>query len=101
MRVSDISYRDIEKRFQLAGYFFGEKFCPAIFKQDKGGYGIRIKAGGSWRGQRVTAVYDYFALDDTGLIIASPRGLAKEYNKRVRIVDITEGVERHKTPGGQ
>lgn len=101
MAIRNMTCKDFETKFMLASYWFGEKFCPAIFKQDKGGYGIRIKAGGSWRGQRVTAVYDYFALDDTGLIISSPRGLAKEYNKRVRIVDITEGVERHKTPGGQ
>jgi hypothetical protein len=94
MKIREISYKSIESRFQLGSYYFG-KFCPAIYEGNNG-YGIRIKTGQSRNQKGQSFTYDYFELDKTGLIITSPRGSAKEFNKKVRIVDIKEGIEKYK-----
>ncbi len=67
------------------------KFSPAVYKNDNG-YGIRIKTGESWHGANTTYEWDYFNLDATGLITSSPRGLAKLFNKKVKITDIEKQV---------
>ena len=83
--------------FTPVSMFFGG-LRPAVFRRGKDNkeYGIRIKTGESWRGDNRSESWDYFELDETGLIISSPRGYAKEYNKKVRITDIEEAVEEYK-----
>ena len=69
---------------------------PAVFKNENGTFGIRILTGESWRGDTQRQEWDYFELDNTGLITASPRGKASLYNKKFRIVDIENAVEEYK-----
>ena len=66
---------------------------PAVFKKDNGNFGIRIKTGRSWGGQNI---WDYFELDATGMITASPKGYASQFNEKVRIIDIEKAVEEYK-----
>lgn len=40
--------------------------------------------------------WEYFDLDKTGLIISSPRGMAKQFNKKVRIIDMDEMLKAYK-----
>ena len=81
--------------FKPVSMFFGG-LKSAVFKKENGTYGIRIKTGESWRGKNVTENWDYFDLDEVGLITTSPRGHAKEFNKKVRIIDIEDAVEEYK-----
>ena len=96
MKIRETSYKEFEQRYQLGSYWFGTKFCPSMYKKENGGYGIRIKTGESWHGQNQSQSWDYFELDETDLILHSPRGLAKEYNKKVRVIDIEKGVKKYK-----
>lgn len=91
-----ITIAEIEQRFELASYWFGEKWCPAVHRNGEG-YGIRVVQSRTTNtvGRQVT--YDYFALDADGLITTAPRGYAKEY-KPGRVVDIAAAVERFATP---
>jgi hypothetical protein len=72
---------------KLASYSFGyNHFSPAIGRNSGGkGWYVRILAGQSWRGSTVNTSWDYFKTDDSGLIVESPRGMASQYNGRVRI----------------
>lgn len=82
--------------FKPVSMFFGG-LRPAVFKNEKNGtYGIRIKVSESWRGNNVSESWDYFELDENGVITKSPRGYAKEFNKKVKIVDISEAVKKYK-----
>lgn len=81
--------------FKPVSMFFGG-LRPAVFKKEEGGYGIRIKIGEAWNSGGTKTTWDYFDLDKTGLIIASPRGYAKTYNKKVRIIDIDKMVLEYK-----
>jgi len=95
-KIIEISYKHFE-RFDLASMSFGG-FRPAIFKSSDSsrGFGIRIRTGRGWRGDTQSENWDYFELDSTKLIISSPRGMAKQYNKKCRVTDIEVGVEEYK-----
>lgn len=93
MKIKEITLQQLP--FRPVSMFFGE-LRPAVFEKDNGEYGIRIKTGEGWHGNNVTETWDYFDLDRTGLIIASPRGFAKDYNKKVRIIDIEKMVKEYK-----
>jgi len=81
---------------ELASYDWLGTFCPAISKIKVNGldrYQVRIIVGRSWRGATSNVSYDYFELDATGLIISSPRGRGKEFNQKVRILNMDKHVE--------
>ena len=71
------------------------KFSPAVFKRGKG-YGIRIIKSVGFTGQTIRRSWDYFDIDETGMITASPRGMAKEFNKKIRITEMDQAVEKYK-----
>ena len=93
MKIKEITLSELP--FKPVSMFFGG-LRPAVFKKENGAYGIRIKTGESWRGNNVTENWDYFDLDEAGLITASPRGHAKRFNKKVRIIDIEKAVDEYK-----
>lgn len=49
-------------------------------------------------GSSATTSYEYFRLDETGLVVESPRGYAKDYTKRVRVTDIAEVAQKQAVP---
>jgi hypothetical protein len=77
--------------FTGTGYWLYDKYSPGILKT-KDGYQIRIKTSHMVRGGLEKLQFDYFKLDSTGLIVESPRGEGKEYNRKVRIVDIAQAA---------
>lgn len=92
-----IGFERIENRFQLAGYYWfdGSYKAPVIAKD--GGYSIRVLMGETTRGHNTTTKYDYFQTDADGIILASPRGYAKEFNKK-QVTGLAEAVEKYATP---
>jgi hypothetical protein len=87
-----ITLAEIEQQFELASYWFGAKWCPAVHETARG-YGIRVLRAETltFNGRNVS--YDYFELDPEGVITTAPRGHAKDY-KPGRVVDIKEAVQR-------
>lgn len=84
----------IEGEFELVSYrWFGGKWCPAVGREADGTYQIRVLMSRITRGANTTDKYDYFELDADGVIIKSPRGYAKAYNK-IRVRDIDEALAR-------
>lgn len=72
--------------FKPCAMVFGG-YRPGVFKTDTG-FGIRIQTGESHFGRTSNYTWAYFDLDGTGLITKSPRGLARQFTKKVRITDI-------------
>ncbi len=72
-------------------------WCPAVSKRDDGSYSARIIVSESMNryGNRKMS-WDYFEMDATGLVISSPRGMAKEFNGRIRYTDMDAAVEYYK-----
>jgi len=95
MKINEITFNQFSFRNIISSCSIFGKFSPAIFKREKG-YGIRIKTGSGIRGMNYNVAYDYFTLDETGLIVISPRGMAKKYNKHIRITNMDEMVELYK-----
>ena len=62
----------------------------AVNKKEKG-YSIRIFVCIGLKSE-----WQYFELDTTGLIVESPRGMAKEFNKKMRITNMDKMVEIYK-----
>jgi hypothetical protein len=87
-----ITLAEIEQQFELASYWFGTKWCPAVHRTEWG-YGIRVIRSHSFSGANLGVAYDYFELDTDGLVTTAPRGWAKAY-KPGRVVDIEKAVER-------
>lgn len=89
-----IGIETIEGDFELISYrWFTGKWCPAVTKTGDSGYQIRILASRTVHGLDTTDKYDYFELDADGVIVKSPRGYAKVYNK-LRVRDIDDAVTR-------
>lgn len=90
-------YREINVEqlpFELASYNFMGRFCPAVTTNS-----IRILKGSSHSlGGNTTTTYDYFKLNSDGVIIQSPRGYAKEYNKKVKIINMEEAIKKYDKP---
>lgn len=87
----DITLQDIKDRFDLSFSIFGGSPITLI----DNGYQIRIRTAvkiNSIRGT-TTINWDYFMTDKDGIIYRSPRGYAKEFNKKIRISDIKEQYE--------
>ena len=79
-------------RAKLASYSLGINFYPAISK-DNFGYSIRVIIYSNFNGK---TAWDYFKTDLTGLVIESPRGRAKDYNKKIRFTNLEELLEEFK-----
>lgn len=74
--------------FEL-GYDYPVKTIPPVAKTDTG-WSVRIETGRSWGGGSTRINWDYFRTDEDGLVLSSPRGCAKEYNKRVRLTGLAD-----------
>lgn len=87
--MRQISINDITNRFEL-GFSYPIPNIPPVHKSESG-WTIRILVGESWGmgGSRNTK-WDYFRTDLDGVIKESPRGFAKEYNKKVQITDLAD-----------
>lgn len=48
------------------------------------------------RGGYIRYEWDYFELDKKGVVVRSPHGLAKEFNRKIQITDIEKAVEDYK-----
>ena len=93
--MKEITFDQFPLKERIASYNVLGTFSPAVFKREKG-YCIRIIEGQVIRGNNTTMQWNYFDLDEAGMIIKSPRGMAREFNKKVRITDIDQAVESHK-----
>lgn len=87
---------DIAARFEMASYWFGEKWCPAVWRTSTG-YAIRILKSQTVTSTGQQLTYDSFDLDEDGVITAAPRGWAKEY-KPGRVTDIADAVQQWAEP---
>jgi hypothetical protein len=95
----DITVAEIEQAFDLASYWFGVKWYPAVHETAQG-YGIRVIKSQSFSDINRSYTYDYFKLDADGVVTTAPRGFAKDY-KPGRVVDIEAALARFaNAPGG-
>lgn len=69
---------------------FGRK---GVLKNCDGGYSIRIVSRICQSSSTCNMGYDYFCTDKDGVVISSPRGLAKQYNKKVKFIGLDEEIE--------
>jgi hypothetical protein len=94
-----ITVAEIANRFDVDGasYWWGDRWKPAVHRRDGGGYGIRFVKTHTVYNTGSTTTFDYFELDDDGLITTAPRGFARDY-KPGRVVDIAEAAERYAVP---
>lgn len=81
---------------RLAGYTFGGKWCPAVFKKDRGGYGVRILLGASFSTRGTSQSYGYYDLDDNHVITSCPRGYTKQF-KGAKVVDLLDVMRKWET----
>lgn len=94
--VKEISYKNFPYLPDIASYQVFGKWSPAVYKEAKG-YGIRILKSQTVRFDGSTNTsWDYFKLDENGLIVESPRGLSKQFTRKVRITDMETFVESYK-----
>lgn len=91
-----ITVAEIERTFELASYWWGERWCPAVHRNSNG-YGIRVIRSITRSGVNESISYDYFELDDNGEITTAPRGYAKDF-KPGQVGDIETWAERYGTP---
>ena len=103
MKVREITYDKFPFLSELASYHLG-RFCPAVHEESRWGdeavnrgYGIRIidSRMNSRRGYE-TLSWEYFKADPTGLIVESPRGMASQFNKKLRITNMPAFVEAYR-----
>jgi hypothetical protein len=92
-----IAFERIEDRFDLAGYYWLDGSYKAPVAEKDGGYLIRVQMGETTRGRDTTTKYDYFELDADGIIVSSPRGHAKEFNRK-QVVGLGEAVVKYAAP---
>ena len=93
----EITVAEIADRFELASYWFGRTWCPAVDRSDGGGFSIRFVKSETLAGFSRSTTYDYFELDADGLITVAPRGFARDY-KPGRVVDIAAAAEQYAAP---
>jgi hypothetical protein len=98
--VREIPFADIEQCFRLGSYWFGSRWCPAVSREDNGGYRIRVVASETWAGDGATTTkYDYFAVGQDGAITSAPRGFARDYRPgRIPVAQLDKAVGRFATP---
>jgi hypothetical protein len=92
MKVREIKFEQFSYRNKTQGMRLWGRFSPGVFKNESGnGFGIRILKGFSCCTSGGGSIsYEYFELDKTGLITGSPRGLAKQFDGKVRITDVAK-----------
>jgi len=88
--LREIKFESFPYLNRLASYFIFGKQCDAVYKKEDE-YGIRI-----FKTIGMKNAWDYFCLDETGMITQSPRGMAKQFNKKIRITNMDEMVEAYK-----
>lgn len=94
----DFMVADIAAQFELASYWFGDKYCPAVHeKRDGRGFGIRVVKSVSISGSNRSYTYDYFEIDPDGTITSAPFGYTKDW-KPGRVTDIAETALLYATP---
>jgi hypothetical protein len=91
-----ITMAEIEQRHELASYWFGDSWRPAVFPAGMG-YEIRILKSLTIVGNDRQVTYDYFVLDLDGTVTTAPRGWAKAY-KPGRVVDIEAAAAKYEAP---
>jgi hypothetical protein len=91
-----ITLAEIEQTFELASYWWGTKWCPAVERTERG-FHIRFIKSLVINGADQRHTFDYFELDADGVITVAPRGAAKDW-KPGRVVDIEAAVARFATP---
>lgn len=93
--LSPITFDDFAQENMIASISLGGRFFPAVAR-DGGAFSIRVVTSiqRSSNGRQRTG-WGYFELDSTGMIEASPRGLARVYNRKVRIIDIEDAVLKY------
>lgn len=92
-----VTIAEIERTFELASYWWGREWCPAVHAKDSGGYGIRVIKSLTISGARKNVTYDYFELDPNGVITAAPYGYARDF-KPGQVADIETWAERMAAP---
>lgn len=92
----EIPFGEIERDWTLGCYWFGDRWCPAVFFDDRGGgrYRVRVVTGERTRGATITRSWDFFECDPTGLVTLAPRGHAKQY-KPGRVTGLDDAVAKH------
>ena len=90
MQIQEISYIVFPYINRLASYCVFGNQSNAVNKKETG-YSIRLMVSIGMKSE-----WSYFELDNTGLIIESPRGMAKQFNKKIRITNMDEMVEAYK-----
>lgn len=95
--IYEIPFVRVERQFQLASYWFGERWCPAVSRKENGDYSIRVVKSETVSGPNVSTTYDYFALSEDGAVLSAPRGYAKDF-KPGRIIGMPEAVARYANP---
>ena len=93
--MQEITFDQFPLIDRIASYRFAGNFSSAVLKR-KDGYCIRIITGAGFSRTNISRSWDYFDLDETGMITKSPRGMAKDFNKKVRITDMDQAVEKYK-----
>lgn len=91
-----VTIAEIERTFELASYWFGDKWCPAVYRNSNG-YGIRVIRSIARSGVNESVTYDYFELDENGVITTAPRGHAKDFRPG-QVADIATWADRYVTP---
>lgn len=96
-QVREFTLADIAGEFDLASYWWGVKWCPAVHRNERGGYGIRFRKSVTVRGADQQITFDYFELDADGTISTAPRGYARRF-KPGRVTDIEAALARYAEP---
>lgn len=92
----EFTVAEIRQDFELASYWFGAKWCPAVHRKN-GGYAIRVIRSTGRTSTTATTTYDYFELDADGVITSAPYGYTKDYRPG-RVTDIEAAVEAYAPP---
>ena len=93
--VPTIPFGRIERSFELASYWFGNTWCPAVVAKENG-YRIRVIKSETLSGSSRNVTYDYFELAADGTVLVAPRGYARDY-KPAQITGLDEAVTRYAT----
>lgn len=91
--ILTVPFTAIENRFELIGYrWFDGTWKAAVIKKDDGTAQIRVLVSRRGNNDR----YGYFEINADGVITASPRGYAKDYNG-YRITGLDDAIAKYAT----
>jgi hypothetical protein len=87
--TTEITFDQFEYKNDVRGYNYHGRLSKGIIKDENSGkYIIRILRIDTKKFKHANFDFDYFELDRTGLIISSPKGMAKKFNGKFKIIDI-------------